>query len=351
LVSGKQVPITYDMQDHSIAGIGINIQGPRSPVTDAVLEMFRLTRPSRLPEKVSLTIYDLKGFDGLDSILPPWLCEKLRHLVPSEDAFMVYGPDGDLATIINSGAARYCAWMAKGATEIRYLSCKMTGERTPLSVSSVLVPVLRELVAAHDRVLLHAASLCCPDQTGIMVLADSGGGKTTTALSMLRQGAQFLADDLTVLHESTEQVHMTGFPELLNLTAQTIRFFPELQGAADETNQQVATGKRIVSVKKIYGDHCVVAASRLHVAYVVRVTSDGPAVKPVSVSSALGKLIHAHTFARNQSMAKPTVAHLFSFLSRIRTYELLTGPDPVLLGKWLIQNCHQHAAAPLDPQP
>ena len=330
------------MQDHSIAGIGITIRGPRSPVTDAVLEMFRLTRPPRLPETVSLTIYDLKGIDGLDSILPEWLCEKLRHLAPSQDALMVYGPDGDLATIINSGTARYCAWMAVGAKEIRYLSCKMTEHRTPLSVSSVLVPVLRELVAAHDRVLLHAASLCFPDKTGILILADSGGGKTTTALSVLRQGARFLADDLTVLNESQEQIHMTGFPELLNLTSQTIRFFPELHGAADESNQQVATGKRIVSVKKIYGNHCVMDACRLHVAYFVRITSEGPGVQPVPVSSALGKLIHAHTFARNQSMTQSTVAHLFSFLSRIRTYELLTGPDPALLGKWLLENCHRH---------
>ena len=331
------------MQDHSIAGIGIRIRGPRSPVTDAVLEMFRLTHPAPLPEKVSLTLHDLKGIDDLDSILPEWLCKKLHHLAPTKDALMVYGPEGDLATIINSGSSRCCAWMDSGATKMRYVSCKMTQNRTPLSVSSVLVPVLRELVAAYDRVLLHAASLCCPDKTGILILADSGGGKTTTALSLLRQGARFLSDDLTVLHESREQVHMTGFPELFNLTSQTIKFFPELQGAADKSNQQVATGKRIVSVKKIYGSDCVMDACPLHVAYVVRITSDGPGVQPVPVGSALGKLIHAHTFARDQSMSKPIVSHLFSFLSRIRTYELMTGSDPAILGEWLIQNCGSHA--------
>ena len=330
------------MQDHSIAGIDILIRGPRSPVTDAVLEMFRLTHPVRLPEKVRLFIHDLQGSEDLDRTLPLWVCGKLNQLPPSEEVLMVYGSRGELAAIINNGAARYCAWMAGTADEIRYVSCKMTAKRTPLSVSSVLVPVLRELVARRGKLLVHAASLRYPDGTGILLLADSGGGKTTTALSILRQGAWFLSDDLTVLQETDEQVYMTGFPELLNLTDQTVNFFPELRDFLSGSDRQIATGKRMISAQKVYGSVRMLESCHLHAVYFVNIVPQGPLAKPVNTSNAIGKFIRAHTFARSQSMPASSVESLFSILSHIPVFDLHSGPDPVSLGKWLIENNGTH---------
>lgn len=330
------------MQDHSIAGIDILISGPRSPVTDAVLEMFRLTRSADLPDKVRISIFDLQASDNLKGVLPTWLCEKLTRLTPSRNVIMLYGPDNDLAAVINDGLAWQCGWMEVQGQEIRYVSCKKTDGRTPLSVSTVLVPLLRDILAARNKLLLHAAAVRCPNGCGILILADSGGGKTTTALSMLRQGSAFLADDLVVLQAAGEEVQVTGFPELLNLTEQTVRFFPEIQEHFDLTSKMNASQKKMISAQAVYGNANMVDTCRLDAIFFVRIESEGPQTRPANPGQALGKLLRGHTFAQSQQVPRTSVSNFFSILDRIPAFELHTGPDPVNLGQWLIEFCHAH---------
>jgi hypothetical protein len=332
------------MQDQSIAGIDILIQGPRSPVTDAVLEMFRLSRSADLPDKVGISIFDLNASDDRKGVLPAWLREKLARLDPSREVLMLYGPGNDPAAVINNGSAWQCAWMGTQGREIRYVSCKMADGRTPLSVSTVLVPLLRDLLAARNKLLLHAAAVRCPHNCGVLILADSGGGKTTTALSMLRQGSGFLADDLVVLQEAGRDVQVTGFPELLNLTEQTVRFFPEIQEHFDLTPKTTASEKRMISAQAVYGDAYMLETCRLDAVFFVQIEPEGPQARPTDPAKALGKLLRGHTFAQSQQIPKASVSGFFSILDRIPTYDLWTGPDPAELGKWVVEFCRTHVS-------
>jgi len=331
-----------DMQDHSIAGIDILIRGPHSPVTDAVLEMFRLSRSKDLPDKVRISIFDLHASDNVSGILPAWLGEKLARLRPSRQVSMLHGPGKELAAVINNGLAWQCGWMAGSDSEIRYVSCKKIDGRTPLSVSTVLVPILRDLLVARNKLLLHAAAVRCPNGCGILILADSGGGKTTTALSMLRQGSRFLADDLVVLQKLDHVVQVTGFPELLNLTAQTVQFFPEIQEHFDSTANSNASGKKMISAQTVYGSEYMLEACRLDAIFFVQIGVQGPQTRPSRPGEALGKLIRSHTFAQSQQVPRASVSGFFSILDGVPVFELQTGPDPVCLGSWLIEFCHTH---------
>ena len=330
------------MHNRSIAGINISISGPHSPVTDAVLEMFRFTSAFPHAEKVNLSVYDLKDIAALYRILPLWLGRQIESLLPAKDAQLVYGLDDALAAITNDGMSINCAMMAADKDEIRYFSCKLTDQKSPLSVSSALVPVLKELLVAHDRQLLHAASLCCPDGTGVLLLADAGGGKTTTALSMLRQGARLLSDDLTVLQGTDQYFSMAGFPELMNLTDGTINFFPELGDHLSKNKEPKSMGKHMLAARNVYGGERMLDSCRVHVVFLVKIASEGPRLLPVSISAALGNLIRAHAFARSQKISKSSFAIFSSLLSQIPTFELHTGQDPAALGKWLVRNCRSH---------
>ncbi len=330
------------MQDHSIAGIDILIRGPRSPVTDAVLNMFRLSRSADLPDKVRISIFDMHASDNLKGVLPTWLCEKLATLPPSKVVFMLYGPGMDMAAVINDGSGWQSAWMEIDGHEIRYVSCKKTDGKTPLSVTTVLVPILRDLLAARNKLLLHAAAVRCPNGCGILILADSGGGKTTTALSILRQGGGFLSDDLVVLQEIGQDVRVTGFPELLNLTEQTVRFFPEVQEHFDLTTKMTAAEKMMISAQTVYGSKHMLEICRLHAIFFVQIELEGPQIKPINSERAFGKMLRGYTFAQSQKVPKASASDFFSILDRIPAFELHTGPDPVGLGKWVIEFCHTH---------
>lgn len=344
----KQYVCPVAMQNKSIAGIDLLIRGPRSPVTDAVLEMFQLTRSVNLPEKVCLTTYDLRGAAGIDRVLPAWVCGALEDLTTSEEVKMVYGSAGDRAALFSNGQTRSCAWLSAGADQIRYVSCKMTSERIPLAVSSVLVPVLRELLTLRNRILLHAAALRNPDGTGLLLLADSGGGKTTTVLSMIRQGASFLGDDLSILQESGDRVVVSGFPELLTVTGETLDFFPELKEFVDRSNRQSISKKWIVSAQDIYGGSRMLDSCRLHVVYLVKKSADGPKAERLAPSAAFGKLIRAHTFAQSQSISNSSASSLFSILSRIPAFELYTGTNPEILANWVMKNSLNHRRLSTD---
>ncbi|MBT8370035.1 MAG: hypothetical protein KJO34_03665 [Deltaproteobacteria bacterium] len=330
------------MQDHSIAGINILIRGPRSPVTDAVLEMFRLSHATDLPDKVGIAIFDLHASDNLEGVLPAWLCQKLARLTPSKEVLMLYGPSNELAAVINNGSAWQCAWVEIQGHEIRYVSCKKADGRTPLSVSTVLVPILRDLLAARNKLLLHAAAVRCPNGCGILILADSGGGKTTTALSTLRQGSGFLADDLVVLQEVGQDIQITGFPELLNLSEQTVGFFPEIKEHFDFSTQIPASAKRRISAQTVYGAEYMLETCHLHAIFFVQIEPDGPKTKLTNPGQALGRLLRGHTFAKSQQIPKASVSSFFTLLDRIPAFELHTGPDPVNLGKWIVKFCQTH---------
>ena len=331
-----------DMQDHSIAGVDTLIRGPHSPVTDAVMQMFRLSRSTGLPDNVRISIFDLHASDNLNGVLPAWLCQKLARLTPSKEVLMLYGPSNDLAAVINNGSAWQCAWMEIQGHEIRYVSCKKADGKTPLSVSTVLVPILRELLAARNKLLLHAAAVRCPNGCGILILADSGGGKTTTALSILRQGSGFLADDLVVLQEIGRDIQITGFPELLNLTEQTVEFFPEIREHFDLSTQRPASEKRMISAQTVYGYEYMLESCQLHAIFFVQIEPDGPQTKAANPGQALGRLLRGHTFAKSQQIPKASVSSFFTLLDRIPAFELHTCPDPVNLGKWIVEFCHTH---------
>ncbi len=327
---------------YSLPGLNVSIQGPKSAVRSALEVMFRMSWKPSLEGAVPLKAFVVTG-NQIRDVLPEWLSEEVSACSPSEDVLMFYGLAGDKAAVAANEHALYCAWLSAAADELRYVFCKKTSRLTPLSVSSVLVPVLREALLARGGALLHGAALLCPNDTGIVISADSGGGKTTTALAVLRKGARILSDDLIVSQAEPDGVSLFGIPEPMNLTDQTIAFFKEIAPFSDRPRRDPISRKLMVSPYEVYGPDCMIDRCRAKVIYFVNVTKKGPFIKPMPTADALGKLIRSHTFARRQQMTRDSVSHLCGLLSNVGTYSLGTGPDPEVLGEWLIARCAEHA--------
>jgi len=68
-------------------------------------------------------------------------------------------------------------------------------------ISDMVVMILMRL---FDFFCLHAASLIVKDR-GVIISGSSGSGKTTTALSLIQNGATLLSDELTLLPTKTDQ--------------------------------------------------------------------------------------------------------------------------------------------------
>jgi hypothetical protein len=107
------------------------------------------------------------------------------------------------------------------------------GRRRPTNLWLLSRPMftlpLLELAKRRGRYGLHAAALAV-DGNGILLAGGSGSGKSTLATALIRGGWDFLGDDLVFLCPDDDGVRALAFPDDLDLTDATARFFPELGG-------------------------------------------------------------------------------------------------------------------------
>ena len=75
---------------------------------------------------------------------------------------------------------------------------------------------------------LHAASLC-HEGNGVLLPGGAGSGKSTLALGLVREGFDFLGDDMVFLNPGPEGLQMLAFPDVIDFTDETAAMFPELR--------------------------------------------------------------------------------------------------------------------------
>lgn len=89
---------------------------------------------------------------------------------------------------------------------------------------------LIELLRRRGLYTIHATAL---ERNGraILIPGNSGRGKTTSFISLLRSGYRYLSDDHPLLHDTGTVVEVLPFPIKINVTDDTVKFFPELREA------------------------------------------------------------------------------------------------------------------------
>lgn len=89
--------------------------------------------------------------------------------------------------------------------------------------------ILMGLAQSAEWISLHAAVLV-RDGSGVLLLAESDAGKSTTAYQLVRQGWQFVSDDSVLLRETDHGIEALSMRPHFCLDAGSERHFPELGG-------------------------------------------------------------------------------------------------------------------------
>jgi len=92
-----------------------------------------------------------------------------------------------------------------------------------------------ELFRHRGLYTIHAAALEKHGR-GILISGNSGRGKTTSSLSLLRSGYRYLSDDHPLLQDAGTHVDVLPFPTKINVTQATIELFPELADVPDHVS-------------------------------------------------------------------------------------------------------------------
>jgi hypothetical protein len=278
--------------------------------------------------------------------IPNWIRTELPAI--DSDPFMIQGPAGERAAVGRFDGLLFCAWIDLEHTLARLVFAMREEEQpqsTTLSILSlVLFPVLRDVFLRQRGLLLHSAAVKCPNGVGIQFVAESGGGKTTTSLSLVRLGAKLVSDDLVVVSPSGNKATAYGLPKPLNLREPTLKYFEELRRSAPPANP--LTGKSSVIPQSVYGTACLAASCSINVLYFLNLSDSGPSLSRLGVGVALEKLLDSHAFCVMQPTGGDSIVGFCDLLSLVPAYQLDTGRNPEHLGKWLLENCHKHAQLP-----
>jgi hypothetical protein len=115
----------------------------------------------------------------------------------------------------------------------------------------MLTILLVEILKRRGCYSMHAAGFC-KDGKAILIPGTSGAGKSTLAITLLRSGFGYLSDDMVFLRKRSDGLEVLGFPEDVDVSDQTISFFPELDFLRTSP-KAVAWAKRQVRADGVYG--------------------------------------------------------------------------------------------------
>ncbi len=98
-----------------------------------------------------------------------------------------------------------------------------------LALETCLMLALEDMIDLSGQFILHAASLRVPNGKGnILIYAPSGVGKTTTTLSLLREGFGLCSDDGTILKNHDNGTTGWGLPRDMKVHKKTVEMLPWL---------------------------------------------------------------------------------------------------------------------------
>ncbi len=138
---------------------------------------------------------------------------------------VVYDDAGDRLYLEHGPRLRALCEPAAGRTTFSVLAPEAE-DLWVLSHPLLSVPLL-ELCKRRGLFGVHAAGVSLHDRA-LVLAGTSGSGKSTLSLALTRDGFDFLGDDTLFLSGGAERLRVLAFPDEVDLTEQTVAFFPEI---------------------------------------------------------------------------------------------------------------------------
>jgi hypothetical protein len=200
----------------------------------------------------------------------------------------------------------------------------------------MLTILLVEMLKRRGCYSMHAAGFC-KDGKAILIPGTSGAGKSTLAITLLRSGFCYLSDDMVFLRRRSDGLGVLGFPEDVDVSDQTISFFPELNFLG-RSPKAVGWPKRQVRADEVYGTELIREARPGAIVIPKISAKERSDVRPIDADEALLEMVSNVLLTEGRSCQ----SHLDILTELVRQtpcYRLETGRDfdriPVLLGELL----------------
>jgi hypothetical protein len=188
----------------------------------------------------------------------------------------------------------------------------------------VLTTAWREL----GWIPLHAGAVVRERRCALLV-APSGGGKSTATAAMLHRGWRALGDDKALVAlDGDGRPQVRGLAGRVNLDPRTATWFPELGDLEALPRLSQWTAKRQVAIEDIWHDGVASPAAPTHLVQLRRVRERRPTrVEPLSASEVLAALLRQTVIPADRDTARGILTVLARTARSLRGVCLEIGED------------------------
>ncbi len=192
---------------------------------------------------------------------------------------------------------------------------------------------MTELLKRRGLYTFHATALEKNGQ-GVLIPGFSGWGKTTSFLSLLRSGYRYLSDDHPFFRLNGARVEILPYPLKINVTDDTVSFFPELREAPANI-LHLGVSKRYFHAEELYpgplGRPCEPAV----ILFPQVVDAPYSCLEPLSKKRALEMILPHSLLVYDAEVARREFQALVRLVEQTDCYRLHFGRD-VLELPWLV---------------
>jgi len=196
--------------------------------------------------------------------------------------------------------------------------------------------VLVEMLKRRGLYSMHAAAFSRHGRA-ILISGTSGAGKSTLAVALLRGGFAYLSDDMVFLSRGSGQVQVLGFPEDVDVSDNTIGFFPELDFLLRIPSACASPKKQLPPIET-YGTELAGSALPSAIVFPRISPSESSALYPIGADEALLELV-SNVLLTDARSSQQHLNILTEVARQTPCYRLETGRDfdriPSLLGELL----------------
>jgi hypothetical protein len=190
---------------------------------------------------------------------------------------------------------------------------------------------LIELLRRCGLYTIHATALEYNGRA-VLIPGNSGRGKTTSFISLLRSGYRYLSDDHPLLQDSGAQVEVLPFPIKINVTDATVQFFPELKSASEQVLHP-GVPKRFFYAEDVYPTAVGTRCQPALVLFPHVVDAPQSRLELLPKSRALEALLPQALLVYDQEVARREFKVLAKLVQQVDCYRLHFGRDILDLPK------------------
>ncbi|MDR4497680.1 MAG: hypothetical protein MRK02_07165 [Candidatus Scalindua sp.] len=199
-------------------------------------------------------------------------------------------------------------------------------EKTPLSKYNLFLIGLIHLLSPRGFYELHGAALL-RDGLGVLLLGDSGSGKSTATLSLVNQGWHYISDDALLLKCLENRVEVFSFRNKFYLAPELVHHYPEILPYLEESKSGADT-KRFLDVESMYPNQFCSQGIPKILLFTSIVPEPESRLVPVDPTSALVKLTkQSASILFNRQTAKNHLEVLKQLVYQAESFQLLAGRD------------------------